>query len=141
MPLIPEAAAIKETLKHADALSGAVAEEMKLMQQPTAEELAPLMCAYIGFKYLLPGAVGAEELWEDVGKRSLEYVRKNGNSVAGMDVLPHCGSASSATHKKILLQLSLQKDLGIRIPPKRGAKCETVGQLAALTAELLAEKR
>ena len=45
MPLIPEAAAIKETLKHADALSGAVAEEMKLMQQPTAEELAPLMCA------------------------------------------------------------------------------------------------
>ena len=35
MPLIPEAAAIKETLKHADALSGAVAEEMKLMQQPT----------------------------------------------------------------------------------------------------------
>ena len=58
-----------------------------------------------------------------------------------MDVLPHCGSASSATHKKILLQLSLQKDLGIRIPPKRGAECETVGQLAALTAELLAEKR
>ena len=94
MPLIPEAAAIKETLKHADALSGAVAEEMKLMQQPTAEELTPLMCAYIGFKYLLPGAVGADELLEDVGKRSLEYVRKNGNSVAGMDVLPHCGSAS-----------------------------------------------
>ena len=61
MPLIPEAAAIKATLKHADALSGAVAEEMKLMQQPTAEELAPLMCAYIGFKYLLPGAVGAAD--------------------------------------------------------------------------------
>ena len=63
------------------------------------------MCAYIGFG--CPGAVGADELLR-MGKRSLN-IAQNGNSVAGMDVLPHCGSASSATHKKILLQLSPRK--------------------------------
>lgn len=138
MPLIPEAAAIKETLKHADQLSGAVAEEMKLLRAPTVEEIMPLLCAYIGFKYLLPGAVGAEERLEDVGKRSLDYVRKNGNTVAGMDVLPHCGSASSATHKKILLLLALRRELDIQIPPRQGADCETVGQLAELVTAQLA---
>lgn len=140
MPLIPEAAAIKDALKNADLLSGAVAEEMLLLPHPTAEEISPLLCAYIGFKYLLPGAVAPEEELEDVGKRSLEYVHKNGNSVAGMDVLPHCGSASSATHKKILLLLALQKELGIRISPKDGANCERVEQLAAVVAEQLDRK-
>lgn len=140
MSLIPEAAGIKNTLKHADLLSGSIAEEMLLLPHPTQITVCPLLCAYIGFKYLLPGAVKPEESLEEVGKRSLEYVKQNGNSVAGMDVLPHCGSASSATHKKILLLLALQKELGIQIPPRQGASCERVEQLAAAVAEALERK-
>ena len=100
MPLIPEAAAIKAALKNADLMAGAVAEELCLLARPTPEETL-----------------------EAVGKRSLEVVKQNGNTVAGMDVLPHCGSASSATHKKILLLLPLQLELQITIPPKQVADC------------------
>lgn len=140
MPLIPEAASIKAALKNADLMAGAVAEELCLLDSPSPEEVAPLLCAYIGFKYLLPGAVAPGETLEAVGRRSLEVVKLNGNTVAGMDVLPHCGSASSATHKKILLLLALQRELGITIAPKRGADCETVAQLAEAVSEQLLKK-
>lgn len=141
MPLIPEARAIKETLRDADAHAAAVAEELLALEAPEPGQVAALLCAYIGFKYLLPGQVSPGDSLEEVGRRSLEVVRRGGNTVAGMDVLPHCGSASSATHKKILLLLALQRELGVKIQPRQGADCETVDQLAALLARLLTEKR
>lgn len=141
MSLIPEAASIKAVLKNADLCAGAVAEELLALDPPEPERVTELVCAYIGFKYLLPGQVAPEETLEQVGRRSLEVVQRQGNTVAGMDVLPHCGSASSATHKKILLLLALQRELGVKIEPRQGADCETVGQLAQLLARLLAERR
>lgn len=141
MPLIPEAAAIKQTLKNADQMAGAVADEMKQLTDPSPDMLTPLMCTYIGFKYLLPGSVQPSETLEAVGRRSLEVVRQSGNSVAGMDVLPHCGSASSSTHKKILLLLALQRELEIKFSPHEGANCETVAQLSALVANCLSTRQ
>lgn len=140
MPLIPEAAAIKAALRNADLMAEAVAGELCLLARPTPEEVTPLLCAYIGFKYLLPGAVAPEETLEAVGRRSLEVVKQAGNTVPGMDVLPHCGSASSATHKKILLLLALQRELQITISPKQGADCETVAQLARAVSQRLLAK-
>lgn len=140
MPLIPEARAIKDVLRDADAHAAAVAEELLELEAPEPEPVAALLCIYIGFKYLLPGQVSPGDTLEELGRRSLEQVRRSGNTVAGMDVLPHCGSASSATHKKILLLLALQRELGVKIEPRQGADCETVAQLAALLARLLSEK-
>ena len=141
MPLIPEAAAIKAELRQADRLAATAAAELLALTAPRPEEAAPPLCAYIGFKSLLPGSVSPSDTLEGLGRRSLEYVRQNGNTASGMDVLPHCGSASSATHKKILLLLALQRELGIRLDPREGADCETVAQLAEVIAHHLTERR
>lgn len=140
MSLIPEAASIKAELLQADNYAHEISQQLCNLQTPSYEAVAPLLCEYIGFKYMIPGTITPEETLESAGERSLEEVKKKGNTVEGMDVLPHCGSASSATHKKILLQLALQKDLEIKIQPRDGANCETVSQLAALISELLTEK-
>lgn len=112
MSLIPEAASIKAALKNADLAPAPWRRSCWPWDPPELPEVTGLVCAYIGFKYLLPGQVSPEETLEQVGRRSLEVVHRQGNTVAGMDVLPHCGSASSATHKKILLLLALPAGAG-----------------------------
>lgn len=134
MSLIPEAKGIKKELLQYDGLAKEQAARIAECLEKDGRFPVEDLCLYIGYKYLIPGEVNPADTLEELGKKSLEFVRKNGNVVKGMDVLPHCGSASSATHKKILLLLAIRREMKIDFTPDEGADCETVRDLADLIA-------
>lgn len=140
MSLIEQARSIRERLLRADRDAERQIAALRELERPEAGEVYPRLREYLRSKYLLePGDLGSDSI-EELGRRSLARVTALGGNVPGMDVSPHCGSASSATHKKVLLLLALRRDLGINIPAADGARCETVTDLAQCVSRLLAEK-
>lgn len=140
MRLSQQADAIRARLLRADEGAAGQARAMSALSAPEAAQVLPLLREYVRLKYmLLPQDMDLESL-EALGRRSLERVAVRGNQVPGMDVSPHCGSASSATHKKVLLLLALRRDLEIHISPADGARCETLEQLASCVSEQLRKK-
>ena len=73
-----------------------------------------------------------------LGRESVARIAALGET--GSDTSPHCGSASSATHKKILLVLALGRDLAITIPPMESADAETLTALSECIARALARR-
>ena len=130
MSLIEQAQQIRKRLHSADQEAQDQAGALRSLKEPTAQQVYPYLRNYIRSKYLLTPADMDHDNLEELGRRSLARVAALGGNVPGMDVSPHCGSASSATHKKVLLLLALRRDLEIDIPAAQGAHCETVMQLA-----------
>ncbi len=140
MPLIPALREIRERIERADASARSAVLEILEVKEGAPERIAEPLRRYIQVKYMLErDDMDTEDIIE-LGKRSLERVKERGNIVIGMDVSPHCGSAGSSVHKKVLLLISLNKALAISLTPKERAKCDSVQDLAALIAKHLKEK-
>lgn len=141
MSLIDRAQELSERFRAADSLAQAEAEAIFAQKNPTPETVYPHLREYVRLKYMLTSEDMNLENIELLGKRSLERASAAGLTGSGSDVSPHCGSASSATHKKILLMLALQKNLHIRIEPRVSADCTTLTLLARAVCDGLEAER
>ena len=141
MSLISAAQDARARFQSVDAQAVKQIKKILAQNSPDVSTVMPVLTEYVHIKYMLKPTDMKEHGLEALGKRSLERVQQIGNLAVGMDVSPHCGSASSATHKKILLVLALQQDLGIHIPPFESAECETLEQLADCICRQLMQKR
>lgn len=107
-------------------------------QVQSATDVLPLLREYVRIKYRLEPEDMAEDELEALGRESVARIAALGET--GSDTSPHCGSASSATHKKILLVLALGRDLAITIPPMESADAETLTALSECIARALARR-
>ncbi len=138
MSLIADASAVRARFASLDDRARRAIAPAASGQVKTAADVLPLLREYVRIKYRLePEDMDADEL-EALGRRSVARIAALGET--GSDTSPHCGSASSATHKKILLVLALGRDLSISIPPMESAETETLTALSECIARALARK-
>ena len=138
MSLSGDAAAVRARFASLDNRARRAIEPAACGQVQTASDVLPLLREYVRIKYRLEPEDMAEDDLETLGKKSVARIAALGET--GSDTSPHCGSASSATHKKILLVLALGRDLAVSIPPMESAEAETLPALSECIARALARK-
>lgn len=96
---------------------------------------------YVLTRFLLDGqGVGTENISE-LSKLSLESALARFDAGDLTDLSLTCTGASSASTKKILLLLSLNRGLEITISPAEAVEIETISQLSRAVLRKLAEKQ
>ena len=138
MSLISDASDIRARFAALDDRARCAIAPILSGQVQSATDVLPLLREYVRIKYRLEPEDMAEDELEALGRESVARIAALGET--GSDTSPHCGSASSATHKKILRVLALGRDLAITIPPMESADAETLTALSECIARALARR-
>ena len=88
-----------------------------------------LLKRYIGCKYLLDESEMASEDIASLSKASVDKLLATHRKETLQDVSSVCAGSSSASTKKVLLIMSIQKGLGIRFDAKISGSIKTIDDL------------
>ncbi len=122
------------TLKERLDEAGAVAEEalgrLKREDLDRGEFEAEVRRFTLAKFFLEPGECPSDGIF-DLAEASIEkLLRLNDKSVKLAEGSNTCTNQSSTDIKKVLLSLTLQRELGVKFTPQESADLETVAQLA-----------
>ncbi len=93
---------------------------------------------YIYYKYLLTEEDACTDDINELAELSLsKSVKLDRSIVENIERNSTCNSASSATMKKVLLYMAIQKDLNIKLDAKKTALIQYIADLSALIFEEL----
>lgn len=126
----PEGTTLKQQLEASDARAARIVEELADPSLSQAE-FADLVMEYVRSKFFLTPEECVTDRIFDLAEASIEkLLRVNDRSVKLAQGSNTCTNQSSTDIKKVLLSLSLQRTLGVRLTPEESAEAETVPQLA-----------
>lgn len=131
---------LKETIARSNERAQACLERIACVGCDRAAVHA-LLKEYIGCKYLLDESEMECEDLAALSKASVDKLLANHRNEALQDVSSVCAGASSASTKKVLLMMALQKGLGIRFDAKTSGAVRTVGDLAREVCARIEDRR
>ena len=128
---------LKQRLEKADERASRIVEELS-SPELSQGDFTDLVEEYVHCKFFLAPEECSTDRIFDLAEASIEkLLRINDRSVKLAQGSNTCTNQSSTDIKKVLLSLSLQRALGVRLSPEESADIETVTQLAhALHARL-----
>lgn len=134
-------ATLKELMEVAEAKAEAAVSAME-KDGITLDEFTEHAWEYLRQKFMLKSEECKTNEILKLANDSIEkLLRLNDKSVELAVGSTTCTNQSSTDIKKVLLSLTLQRRLGVKMDPVESANCETVEQLAAALYRLLQEKR
>ncbi|BDE96871.1 hypothetical protein [Raoultibacter timonensis] len=120
---------LKETIARSNELAYTCLEQIA-QAGCDRDAVHALLKAYIGYKFLLADdEMGSEDI-AALSKASVDKLLANHRKEALQDVSSVCAGASSASTKKVLLIMALQKGLGIRFDARASGAVKTIDDLA-----------
>lgn len=111
---------------------------LKGLEFPDPSVFSNHIYKYVIFKFLLDDEEDLPDTHDlnELAKLSVAKAgRLNPNEAALLDVSKHCGSTSSFMTKKVLLFMSLSRELNFEYSPYNTAEIETTDELAKIIME------
>ncbi len=125
------AISLKEKLKEADLKADMLLEDMK-HPAISLDQFTECVKEYLMCKFFLEPEEYLTENILDLAEISIEkLLRINDKSVKLAQASTTCTNQSSTDVKKVLLSLTLQRGLGVKMTPDESAELETVTQFAS----------
>lgn len=124
---------IKERLlqskKAAAEEAAAILAEKELSEQSLAKHLK----RYLQCKFMLEEQECVSDCIDELSEASIaKSLKLSKELLKEVDIATSCEGATSATIKKVLFFMAVQRELGIRLPADEIAGVETIGDLAKL---------
>lgn len=131
---------IRELLLRSRVESRRHMETIRQADPLTYDILQEELFRYVMKKFLLPGDCTPETEFDFLTEQSLaRSMNISPELVAQFDRAKSCDGATSAMAKKVLLFLSIQRELGIELPAEESARIRTMRDFARMVWNTLAE--
>lgn len=136
----PSTDEIRELLLRSRTESKRHIEAIRKASPLTYECLQEELFQYVMKKFLLSGQCSPETEFDTLTEQSLARSMKiSPELVAQFDRAKSCDGATSAMAKKVLLFLSIQRELGLELPAEESARIRTMEDFAWMVWHTLAE--
>lgn len=132
---------IKERLLQSKEAAARTAAAILANSAPTKEFLHEHLRQYLERKFMLEEGKCASDDIDELSKASIaKSLKISKELLKEVDLATSCEGATSATIKKVLFFMAVQRELGIRLSPDDIAQVRTLKDLAGLVLPALCAK-
>lgn len=130
--MVEETRSIKELLASYRDRAAAHMEAIKACPHPTQPFVQEHITAYVLLKFMLDSGSGQDDFDQLTRASIAKSTKLDPETVKNLEETRDCTGSTSATAKKVLLFLSIQRSLDILLPAEESAYIKTLNDLGTL---------